>query len=139
MPVRADVPPDGPRLPVGVGRVRTKPMGCEEIEVCIQIRQLNLRAKILSEPRASVQYRVAANRARWRYFLSRCYAEGAFQGAGRKHVGAQHTLRVERLYCLRILPWSGMSGFPCSNVTGSRRSGQGWCDRHRRYCHHCRL
>jgi hypothetical protein len=63
--------------PVGVRRVGTKPTCGEETDVCIQIRQRNLRAKISIEPCASVQYRVTAIRARWRYFMSRCYAEGA--------------------------------------------------------------
>jgi hypothetical protein len=77
MSFRADVPADGPEFPFGVGPVGTKSTGCGEAEACIQIRQRNLRAKIWFELRAPVHYRVTANWARWRHFLSRCYAEGA--------------------------------------------------------------
>jgi len=104
MSFRADVLGDGPAFRVGVGRVGTKPRGCEETELCIRVRQQRLGARILFEPRAMVLHRVTCERSRLRYFLARCYAEGVSKALVTRHVGRGDALRLERSYCLRTLP-----------------------------------
>jgi hypothetical protein len=104
MSFRANVLPDDPAFPVGVGRVGTKPMGCEETELCIRIRQRHQQARILFEPRATVWHRVTPDRTRWNYFLARCYAEGMSKALVASHVGSDDALRLERRYAFRTLP-----------------------------------
>ena len=104
MSFRADVLADDPGFPVGVGRVGSSRMGCEETELCIRIRQRRAQSRILFEPRALVTHRVTPNRARWTYFLARCHAEGVSKALVAKHVGSSDALRLERAYCLRTLP-----------------------------------
>jgi GT2 family glycosyltransferase len=95
---------------VGVGRVGIKPMGCEETELCIRIRQGRRRARIVFEPRASVRHRVTPDRTRWNYFVARCFAEGNSKALVAKHVGANEALQLERSYCLRTLPTGVLAG-----------------------------
>ncbi|MDH4366398.1 MAG: glycosyltransferase, partial [Acidimicrobiia bacterium] len=60
----------------GLGRTADRPLGCEETELCIRLHQLDPRAVLLLEPRAEITHRVPEGRTRWRYFVSRCRAEG---------------------------------------------------------------
>ncbi len=104
MSFRADVLAGDPGFPIGVGRVGSKPTGCEETELCIRIRQRREGARIIFEPRATVRHRVTPERTRWDYFLARCYAEGGSKALVARHVGADDALRLERSYCFRTLP-----------------------------------
>src|SRR5260221_220889 len=60
----------------GIGRVGTRPTGCEETELCIRLNQHCPNAILLYEPMARVYHRVPGQRACWKYFGARCYAEG---------------------------------------------------------------
>jgi GT2 family glycosyltransferase len=60
-----------------VGRVGVTPLGCEETELSIRIRQQIAGARILHVPSAVVTHTVPVTRSRVRYFLSRCHAEGS--------------------------------------------------------------
>jgi GT2 family glycosyltransferase len=88
----------------GIGRVGVLPLGCEETELCIRARQENARGRIVYEPSARVQHRVPASRATWRYFRSRCFAEGISKAQISRLVGAGAGTRTERHYALRTLP-----------------------------------
>jgi glycosyltransferase involved in cell wall biosynthesis len=87
-----------------VGRVGARPLGCEETELCIRARTWQPDATILYEPSAQVSHRVTATRATWRYFVSRCIAEGLSKAAVVGSVGASDGLASERDYTLRTLP-----------------------------------
>ena len=50
--------------------------GDEETEFCIRVQQQQPDGAWLYAPSATVRHRVPAQRARWRYFLWRCYDEG---------------------------------------------------------------
>lgn len=89
---------------VGLGRVGQRPLGCEETEFCIRAGRRWPRGVCLYEPRARVQHRVPASRARWRYFRSRCYAEGRSKALVARSVGARDGLATERDYTVRTLP-----------------------------------
>jgi hypothetical protein len=88
----------------GMGRVDTRPLGCEETELCIRTSQLWPERIMLYEPNALVHHRVPSNRASWSYFFARCYSEGLAKAAVSKFVGAKDGLASEWSYTLQTLP-----------------------------------
>jgi GT2 family glycosyltransferase len=94
----------------GIGRVGTDPAGCEETELCIRVGRRWPSKALLYEPRARVQHRVTARRARWSYFRARCYAEGRSKALVAQAVGAGDGLASERTYTLRTLPRAVIRG-----------------------------
>ncbi|MHB1131388.1 MAG: glycosyltransferase family 2 protein [Chloroflexota bacterium] len=94
-----------------MGRIGTLPLGCEETEFCIRLRQHSPSGVLLYEPAALVHHRAPAARGRWRYFFARCYAEGLSKASVARLVGATDGLASERAYTLRTLPlgvWRGL-------------------------------
>jgi GT2 family glycosyltransferase len=87
----------------GIGRVGTVPLGCEETELAIRIRRMT-RGVVLHLPDARVSHRVTASRVTWRYFLSRCWAEGLSKALVARYAGPRAALASERAYALRTLP-----------------------------------
>jgi glucosyl-dolichyl phosphate glucuronosyltransferase len=87
-----------------LGRVGTLPLGCEETEFCIRIRQAQPEAVILFEPSATVRHRVGAGRTTVAYFLRRCFAEGVSKATVGSRVGRDDALSTERVYVRRVLP-----------------------------------
>lgn len=94
----------------GIGRIGTRPLGCEETELCIRARQRWPEATILFEPAASVRHRVTPERIGWRYFRARCYAEGLSKVMVSDHAGSKDGLSSERSYALRTLPLGVVRG-----------------------------
>jgi GT2 family glycosyltransferase len=88
----------------GIGRVGTRPVGCEETELCIRALQRWPGRRFVYEPQARVAHRVDAARTGWRYFLRRCYAEGQSKALVTRLCGARDALATERAYTLRVLP-----------------------------------
>jgi len=88
----------------GIGRVGARPVGCEETELCIRLRQRWPDAALLYDPSARVYHYVPPERARWRYFHARCYGEGISKAAVARLVGGRDGLASERSYVLRTLP-----------------------------------
>jgi hypothetical protein len=88
----------------GIGRVGDRPVGGEETELSIRAKQQWPQKKFLLEPRARIHHRIAAGRARWSYFCSRCYSEGLSKAIISWHVGAKDSLSSERTYTFRTLP-----------------------------------
>jgi GT2 family glycosyltransferase len=88
----------------GFGRVGTRPFGCEETEWCIRAQRRRPEGVMLYEPLARVTHAVTANRARWRYFTSRCYAEGVSKALVAQVAGKRDALASERSYVARTLP-----------------------------------
>ena len=103
----------------GIGRIGTRPVGCEETELAIRARQRWPRGVILYEPRARVWHRVPAGRAEARYFVSRCYSEGLSKALVARVAGARDGLSAERKYVLQTLP-SGMARALRDAVLGDR-------------------
>jgi glucosyl-dolichyl phosphate glucuronosyltransferase len=87
-----------------------RPLGCEETEFCIRLRQRRPEAVLLFEPRALVRHKVPAQRERLRYFLARCYAEGLSKALVARAVGAGDGLSSERAHALRTLPLGVLRG-----------------------------
>jgi glycosyltransferase involved in cell wall biosynthesis len=94
----------------GIGRIGTRPVGCEETELCIRLHQRWPQSVLLYEPRARVYHCVPASRVRWRYFRERCYAEGLSKAQVSHLVGARDGLATERSYTLRTLPQGIVQG-----------------------------
>jgi glucosyl-dolichyl phosphate glucuronosyltransferase len=111
----------------GIGRIGTRPVGCEETELCIRARQRWPQGIMLYEPRARVQHRVPAGRARWSYFTARCYAEGLSKALVSRFVGAGDGLASERAYTLQTLPYGALRGLADTwrrhELAGAARAG----------------
>ena len=93
-----------------LGRLGARPLGCEETELAIRVRQRRPESRLLYEPAAVVHHHVPRQRARWRYFGARCYAEGLSKAAVSRLVGARDGLAAERHYVRRVLPRAVVTG-----------------------------
>lgn len=89
---------------VGLGRTASRPLGCEETELCIRLRQADEDATIMLEPKARIHHRVPAARTTWRYFYDRCRAEGNSKAYVVGLVGSEDGLSSERSYATSVLP-----------------------------------
>jgi len=87
-----------------VGRVGTRPLGCEETELCIRAIQHWADGVLLYEPRSQVYHRVPPSRACWRYFCQRCYAEGLSKARVARLAGSKSWLSSELSYSVSTLP-----------------------------------
>ncbi|MEV5437073.1 glycosyltransferase family 2 protein [Streptomyces sp. NPDC052682] len=87
-----------------LGRVGTRPLGCEETELCMRIAARNPDAVLLYDPSAAVLHRVPASRASWSYLRSRCYAEGLSKALVTRHSNGIAALSSERTYLRSTIP-----------------------------------
>jgi len=110
-----------------IGRVGGHPLGGEETELCIRARQQWPQKFFLYEPRARIHHRIPSHRANWRYFRSRCYAEGLSKAAVARYVGTKDGLASERTYILQTLPRGIVRGLidalQRDDLTGLARAG----------------
>lgn len=89
----------------GIGRSASKrPLGCEETELCIRLRQHSPDSVLLFDNRAMIWHLVPPARCRFSYFRARCYAEGISKAVVASMVGAGDGLSAERRYTTRTLP-----------------------------------
>jgi GT2 family glycosyltransferase len=94
----------------GLGRVRSRPAGCEETELCIRALARIQSGRFVYEPTAVVHHRVGTERQSWAYFRSRCFSEGRSKAVVAGLVGAGAGLAAERTYIRRILPRGVLTG-----------------------------
>ncbi len=94
----------------GIGRVGSIPKGCEETEFCIRAKQHWPQKVFVYEPQARIHHRISPDRTSWRYFRSRCYAEGLSKAMVTRYVGVNDGLASERTYTLNTLPRGIMRG-----------------------------
>ena len=106
----------------GIGRVGCRPLGCEETDLFIRLAQRWPTARIVYEPAAGVRHAVTPARLSWRYFRSRCFAEGLSKASVASRVGSQHALAAERSYTLKVLP-AGMARGLRDACRGQRGGG----------------
>ena len=111
----------------GIGRAQGKrPLGCEETEFCIRLTQQMPSAVLLFDNRAKIWHRVAAERARFAYYRSRCYAEGLSKAMVTRSVGANDGLSSERQYTTKTLPRGVVRGLGDAlrgDTAGAGRAG----------------
>lgn len=105
-----------------LGRIGSRPLGCEETELCLRARAAWPEGRIVLEPAARVHHAVPDARATWRYFTSRCYAEGLSKAAVARLAGAGRGLASERQYVSRTLP-AGVARGVCDAVLRRRPGG----------------
>jgi GT2 family glycosyltransferase len=101
-----------------VGRIGSRPLGCEETEFSIRLRQAVPGARIVLEPTARVSHRVTGQRLRLSYFVRRCYYEGRSKRQVSRLVGGRDGLSAERDYVTRVLPAAVLGGLLSSLRTG---------------------
>jgi GT2 family glycosyltransferase len=87
-----------------LGRIGSRPLGCEETDLCIRLTSRDAKNVLLYDPNAVVQHHVPTTRARWGYFRARCYAEGLSKAQVRSRAGSGRVLSSERSYVLATLP-----------------------------------
>lgn len=87
-----------------LGRVGTRPVGCEETELCIRLSARHPEGVLRYQPAAAVRHHVPAERRTWSYFRSRCYAEGLSKARVAGIAGTRPALAAERQYVRRVLP-----------------------------------
>jgi GT2 family glycosyltransferase len=110
----------------GLGRVRSRPAGCEETELCIRAQARMQNGRFVYEPAAVVHHRVGVERQTWSYFRSRCFAEGRSKAVVAGLVGTGPGLAAERTYVRRVLPRGVLTGLRDSlhgDSTGLVRAG----------------
>ncbi|NGN68733.1 glycosyltransferase, partial [Streptomyces sp. A7024] len=95
----------------GIGRDGdTRPLGCEETEMCIRLTQTVPEARILMDDAAVIHHKVSADRERFGYLVRRSYAEGLSKALVSQSVGAGDGLSAERSYATRVLPVGVLRG-----------------------------
>lgn len=87
-----------------LGRTASLPLGCEETELCIRLRQREPGARVLLAPAATVRHRVSADRLGWRYLRRRSWSEGRSKAAVSRLVGQRDALSTERSYLRSVIP-----------------------------------
>ena len=88
---------------MGRNQADSRPLGCEETELCIRAQQRRPEWIFYFEPKALIWHRVSAHRERFAYFRSRCFAEGWSKAAVSRLVGVADGLSVEWDNTVRIL------------------------------------
>lgn len=106
----------------GIGRIESRPVGCEETEFCLRAAQAHPDGRFVYQPLALVHHRVPARRARWRYFLARCYGEGLSKALVVRAAGVGRGLAAERSYAAYALT-SGFGSALLAALTLRDRSG----------------
>ena len=95
----------------GIGRgFHKRPLGCEETEFCIRLRQRSPESELLYDDNAVIWHRVPKERARFSYFRERCYAEGLSKALVTQSVGSQDGLASERNHALKTIPRGAVKG-----------------------------
>jgi hypothetical protein len=94
----------------GLGRVGRHPLGCEETELCIRLKRCYPGWVLLYQPGAQVWQRVPHQRARFEYFVSRCFAEGLSKALISRLVGINDGLACERAHVLGALRAGMLAG-----------------------------
>ena len=110
----------------GIGRVGTVPVGCEETEWCIRVRQRFPELEFVYMPNAVVDHHVSEDRQRPRYLVSRSWHEGRSKASVAMSVGARDALAAETTYTRRVLPRGvarGLSAAVRGDVNGLGRAG----------------
>ena len=109
-----------------LGRIRSRPAGCEETELCIRALARMHNSCFVYEPAAVVHHRVGPERQTWAYFRSRCFSEGRSKAVVAGLVGAGAGLAAERTYVRHVLPHGvlrGLRDFLLGDATGLVRAG----------------
>lgn len=89
-----------------VGRVGSRPTGCEETELSIRLTAEQPGSVIYYVPDATVDHQVTAERVTLRYFVRRCWHEGLSKASVVRLAGASAGLERERRQVAVVIPMS---------------------------------
>jgi glycosyltransferase involved in cell wall biosynthesis len=87
-----------------LGRVGTKPAGCEETELAIRLTAAQPGSLILYVPGAAVDHHVGRERLNLSYFIRRCWHEGQSKARVVRLAGASAGLQQERRHVASVIP-----------------------------------
>jgi len=90
-----------------LGRTGGNQMGCEETDLCIRANQAWPGHYFLYDPDAVIHHDVPGERATWRYFRRRCFAEGISKARLASLLGPEAALSTERSYVAKTLSRAG--------------------------------
>jgi GT2 family glycosyltransferase len=85
-----------------IGRLGSRPLGCEETEFCVRAAREIPGAQLVLVAGAEIDHCVTGERATMRYLLRRCYYEGISKALVRR-LGDVRSLDTERTYVRRAL------------------------------------
>jgi GT2 family glycosyltransferase len=94
----------------GIGRTASDVMGCEETEFSIRAQRAVPHSRLVYVPGARVHHHVHPGRDRWRYFFSRCFAEGRSKALVAAATGARDALASEWPYTVKVLSAGALRG-----------------------------
>ena len=80
------------------------PLGVDDTEICIRVQRSVPGSVLVYAPEALARHKVPRARETWRYFLTRCFAEGRAKAALTTISGSGASLSSERSYVVRVLP-----------------------------------
>jgi len=86
------------------GRIASKPLGCEETELCIRLKRYDPSAQLIQFDMAKVNHEVTEQRSNLKYFVRRCWSEGISKAFVATRVGANYALSEEKGYVSVVLP-----------------------------------
>jgi hypothetical protein len=124
MSVRTQPAIDAGGFDTTVGRVGTRPRGCEETELAIRMTAAVSGSQVRYVPHATVDHHVGAERAKAGYFLRRCWHEGQSKAVVVRLVGASSGLERERRQAMKVIPASllrDMRSLLTGNLAGGKR------------------
>jgi len=104
MSVRTALALNAGAFDVTVGRVGTRPAGCEETELAIRLTASRPSSAVYYVPSAAVDHYVGPERLTLRYFLRRCWHEGLSKASVVQLVGASAGLERERRHVAVVIP-----------------------------------
>ena len=100
---------DAVKFYTGIGHVGGRAIGGSDPDVCLRVARQFPGHVLLYQPSALVRHRAHSERARFRYFQSRCYSEGLSKAIVRRIFGGR-ALSTERSYTAKTLPLGVMRG-----------------------------
>lgn len=89
---------------IAVGRVGTRPAGCEETELAIRLTAIRPTSTVYYVPESVVDHSVAQERLKLSYFLRRCWHEGVSKATVVQLVGSSVGLERERRHVAVVIP-----------------------------------
>ena len=130
MSVRTQAALDAGGFEGTIGRVGTRPRGCEETELAIRLTAGVRGSKVMYVPTAAVDHYVPKERTRMGYFLSRCWHEGQSKAAVVRLVGASSGLKSERHHAAVAIPASllrDLRSLLTGDLAGAKRMAASVC------------
>lgn len=98
---------------VAVGRVGSRPRGCEETELAIRLTASQPNSVVLYVPSSAVDHHVSQDRLRLGYFLSRCWHEGMSKAEVVRLAGSSTALNRERRHVAAVIPAAVLRDLRC--------------------------